>query len=46
LPAKDKMKPPHYQEFAANGIPQVVLANGGTIKAIAGECRFNDNVLI
>ena len=37
LPAKDKMKPPHYQEFAANEIPQVTLANGGTIKIIAGD---------
>jgi len=46
LPAKDKMKPPHYQEFAANEISQVVLANGGTIKVIAGEYRVNDNVLI
>jgi redox-sensitive bicupin YhaK (pirin superfamily) len=37
LPAKDKMKSPHYQEFAANEIPQVCLANGGIIKVIAGE---------
>jgi hypothetical protein len=37
LPAKEKMKPPHYQEFAASKIPQVVLANGGYIKVIAGD---------
>jgi quercetin 2,3-dioxygenase len=42
LPAKDKMKPPHYQEFAANEIPQIALANGGAIKVIAGEYRFNE----
>jgi redox-sensitive bicupin YhaK (pirin superfamily) len=37
LPAKEKMKPPHYQEFAAAKIPHVVLADGGYIKIIAGE---------
>lgn len=42
LPAKDKMKPPHYQEFAANDIPQVALANGGMIKVIAGVCRSDE----
>ncbi|MGZ8945502.1 MAG: pirin family protein [Methylococcaceae bacterium] len=37
LPAKEKMKPPHYQEFAATEIPQVALADGGYIKIIAGD---------
>jgi len=37
LPAKEKMKPPHYQEFTAAEIPHVTLANGGYIKVIAGE---------
>ncbi len=37
LPAKEKMKPPHYQEFAAAKIPRVALADGGYIKVIAGE---------
>ncbi|MFZ2311645.1 MAG: pirin family protein [Methylobacter sp.] len=37
LPAKEKMKPPHYQEFAAAKIPHVALADGGYIKVIAGE---------
>jgi redox-sensitive bicupin YhaK (pirin superfamily) len=37
LPAKEKMKPPHYQEFAAAHIPSVALADGGYIKVIAGE---------
>lgn len=37
LPAKEKMKAPHYQEFAAAKIPQVALADGGYIKVIAGE---------
>lgn len=37
LPAKEKMNPPHYQEFAAAKIPQVELADGGYIKVIAGD---------
>ncbi|MDD5274826.1 MAG: pirin family protein [Methylovulum sp.] len=37
LPAKEKMKPPHYQDFAAASIPQVSLAEGGYIKVIAGS---------
>ncbi len=37
LPVKEKMKPPHYQEFAAAKIPSVVLADGGYLKVIAGE---------
>jgi len=37
LPAKEKMRPPHYQEFAAAQIPNVALADGGYIKVIAGE---------
>jgi hypothetical protein len=37
LPAKEKMKPPHYQEFAAEKISHVALADGGYIKVIAGE---------
>lgn len=37
LPAKEKMKPPHYQEIAAAKIPHVTLANEGYIKVIAGE---------
>lgn len=37
LPAKEKMNPPHYQEFAAADIPRIELADGGYIKIIAGE---------
>ncbi len=37
LPAKEKMKRPHYQEFAAEDIPNIALADGGYIKLIAGE---------
>jgi len=45
LPAKDKMKPPHYQEFAADEIPHIALANGGAIKVIAGDYRFNEQTV-
>ncbi|TAN68953.1 MAG: pirin family protein [Methylobacter sp.] len=37
LPAKEKMKPPHYQDFAAEKIPRLALADGGYIKVIAGD---------
>jgi redox-sensitive bicupin YhaK (pirin superfamily) len=37
LPAKEKMKPPHYQDIAAADIPRINLANGGYIKVIAGD---------
>ena len=37
LPAKEKMKPPHYRDIAAQEIPHIELANGGSIKLIAGD---------
>jgi redox-sensitive bicupin YhaK (pirin superfamily) len=37
LPAKEKMKPPHYQDIAAADIPQLTLAEGGYLKVIAGD---------
>ena len=37
LPAKEKMKPPQYQDIAAKNIPHIELANGGYIKLIAGD---------
>jgi redox-sensitive bicupin YhaK (pirin superfamily) len=37
LPAKEKMKPPHYQDFAADKIPQIALAGDGYVKVIAGD---------
>lgn len=37
LPASEKMKPPHYQEFGAENIPVASLANGGYVKVITGE---------
>lgn len=37
LPASEKMKPPHYQEFGPEKIPVVPLAKGVYVKVIAGE---------
>jgi quercetin 2,3-dioxygenase len=36
LPAKEKMKPAHYQDIAAANIPHIALENGGYLKVIAG----------
>lgn len=36
LPARLKMSPPRYQEFAADSVPQVVRADGVVIRVIAG----------
>lgn len=36
LPARDKMTDPRYQEFAAERIPQLVPAEGVSVKVIAG----------
>ena len=38
-PAKEKMKPTYYQEFAAAKIPLIALEEGGYIKIIAGKCK-------
>ena len=37
LPAQEKMKSPYYQEFVADKIPRIDLADGGYLKVIAGE---------
>ena len=37
LPASEKMKPPHYQEFSAEKIPHVFLPEGGYANVIAGD---------
>ncbi len=36
LPAKEKMKSPHYQDIAAADIPHIALEKGGYLKVIAG----------
>lgn len=42
LPARDKMTPPQYQEFAPDRIPQLQPAEGVSVKLIAG--RVGDTV--
>ncbi|RIV27532.1 pirin family protein [Fibrisoma montanum] len=37
LPAKDKMRPPRYQDIAASNIASDTLAGGGQLRVIAGE---------
>jgi len=36
LPAREKMKPAHYRDIAADEIPVVALPDGGRVKVIAG----------
>lgn len=45
LPAIEKMKPPHYQDFAATQIPQLALAGGGYVKLIAGEYEAEGGII-
>lgn len=37
LPSSEKMKPAAYHEFSHQDIPAVELANGGSIKVVAGD---------
>jgi len=37
LPARDKMKPAHYQNFVAEDFPSARLTGGGWVKVIAGQ---------
>lgn len=46
LPATEKMKPPHYQDFAAAEIPVIALADGGFIKVIAGHYQTATDVVV
>src|SRR5690625_3707635 len=41
LPAKDKMKPAHYEDIPAERMPWQSLADGGQIKLIAGSAQGN-----
>jgi len=38
LPARDKMKPPRYQDIPPDSIPVAALPGGGTVKVLAGQC--------
>jgi redox-sensitive bicupin YhaK (pirin superfamily) len=41
LPAQEKMKPAGYRDIQAQDIPVVALANGGSVKVIAGSVVAN-----
>lgn len=42
LPAKEKMKPAHYQDISPDQIPLLALSDGGEVKVIAGSVEFDD----
>ncbi|TAN09235.1 MAG: pirin family protein [Burkholderiaceae bacterium] len=41
LPAAEKMKPAHYRDIPAAEIPVVALAQGGSVKVIAGTAQID-----
>jgi redox-sensitive bicupin YhaK (pirin superfamily) len=41
LPAREKMLPARYRDIPAREVPQVVLAQGGIVKVIAGAVTLN-----
>lgn len=41
LPAKEKMKPAHYQDIQPDEIPSRVLPDGGEVKVIAGSVELD-----
>lgn len=49
LPAREKMKPAHYQDFQAEQIPVInVVAkpDGGEIKVVAGDVELSENYFV
>jgi hypothetical protein len=42
LPSSEKMKPAAYHEFSHQDIPALELANGGSIKVVAGDIGVSD----
>lgn len=45
LPAKEKMKPAGYQDIQVEDIPKTALANGGSVKVIAGSYECDGKVI-
>ncbi|QWD62507.1 pirin family protein [Polynucleobacter sp. MWH-UH25E] len=45
LPAKEKMKPAGYQDIQEENIPKVSLADGGSIKVIAGSFQHGNQTI-
>lgn len=45
LPARDKMKPAHYQNIEPQQVPEAVLPGGGQVRVIAGSLALGDRTL-
>jgi quercetin 2,3-dioxygenase len=45
LPAKEKMKPAHYQDIQPDEIPLLTQQDGGVVKVIAGSVEINGTAL-
>lgn len=45
LPAKDKMQPAHYRDIDAQKVPLVALANGGSVRVIAGSLTIEEQAV-
>lgn len=45
LPAREKMKPAHYQNIEPEQVPQVTLPGGGQARVIAGSLDLGDRVV-
>lgn len=45
LPAKEKMKPAAYRDIRPEEIPELILQNGGKVRAVAGKLEIEDQQL-
>jgi redox-sensitive bicupin YhaK (pirin superfamily) len=45
LPAREKMKPPAYQDIQPEEIPLLTLQNGGRVKVVAGTAQIEGQVV-
>ena len=46
LPAQEKMKPAGYRDIQVEDIPKLALANGGSVKVIAGSYESDGNPVL
>ena len=46
LPAQEKMKPAGYRDIQVEDIPKLTLANGGSVKVIAGSYESDGNPVL
>jgi redox-sensitive bicupin YhaK (pirin superfamily) len=45
LPARDKMRAPHYQDIPPDAVPEVALPSGGSVRVIAGAFEGVDGAV-